>query len=330
MIVGLWSSGVVQTYDAQTRRRTHVFRSSSGAMLTAVDASADGGVVAAGAADGTTDTWDGHTGALLGSQPGSAPVGAVSVSAHGDLAASGDADGRVSVWSPHGVGKPLWTARQLGNVSLVAFSPQGDVLATAGPGAAVVLWSARKGHRLQAFASGLGTQALAFSPDGRLVATAGTDGDLRLWRTADGTLYRLLSAGRGKPLTGVVFSPDGRFVYTSGDDFDATEWGVVSGLRRVLERASFGPLRGVAVDPSGRWVAGAAPVTALLWSAVTGRRLFYLRGHTGVLTSVVFAPGGTTVLSSSRDGTLRTYACVVCGGLTSLVEQAEQRLARTR
>jgi WD40 repeat protein len=327
-ILGLWSSGIVQTYDASTRRRTHVFRSSTGAALTAVDGSADGGVIATGAADGTTDTWNGHTGALLGSQAASVPVSAVSVSARGDLAASGNVVGRVSVWSPHAAGKPLWTAHQVGNVSLAAFSPEGDVLATVGPGT-VVLWAARSGERLHALVAA-GTEALAFSSDGRLVATAGSDGNLRLWRTADGTLYRLLRGGHGKPLTGVAFSPDGRVVFTSGDDFDARAWQVASGSGRVLERASFGPLRGIAVDPRGRWVAGAAPITALLWSAVSGRQLFYLRGHTKVLTSVAFAPGGTTVLSSSRDGTLRTYTCAICGGLNSLVQEADERLARTR
>jgi WD40 repeat protein len=329
-IVGLWSSGVVKTYDARTRHRTHVLLNSTGVRLTAVAASADGSVIATGGADGTTDTWDGRTGALLGSQPGSAPIGAVAVSASGGLASGGDVDGRVSVWSPHAAGKPLWTGHQVGNVSLATFSPQGEVLATAGRGGAVDLWSARNGDRLHVLAAGMGTQALAFSPDGRLLATADSDGSLRLWQTADGKLYRLLRGGHGEPLTGVAFSPDGRFVVTSGEDFDATEWDVASGSGRVLERASFGPLRGIAVDPSGRWVAGAAPITALLWSAATGRQLFYLRGHRGVLTSVAFAPGGTTVLSSSRDGTLRTYACTVCGGLAALVGQAEMRVERTR
>ena len=57
----------------------------------------------------------------------------------------------------------------------------------------------------------------------------------------------------------------------------------------------------------------AGPTTAGLWPVASGLLLLYLRGHTEPLTSASFFPGGNRILTSSRDGTVRTYTCDVCG-----------------
>ena len=57
--------------------------------------------------------------------------------------------------------------------------------------------------------------------------------------------------------------------------------------------------------------------------------MFPLTGHDGRLTSASFAPDGRHVLTSSVDGTVRTYDCEACGPLDELIEVAEARLDRT-
>jgi WD40 repeat protein len=58
-----------------------------------------------------------------------------------------------------------------------------------------------------------------------------------------------------------------------------------------------------------------------------GDRLYFLVGPTAQLTSATFAPGGQTVATTSFDGTVRTFDCVLCGGLDRLVPTARARLA---
>jgi WD40 repeat protein len=326
-IVGLWSSGVVKTFDVRTRRVRHVLHGKTRSALTALGVSRSASVVAAGGVDGTTDVWNGRTGAVLSRPVGPTRVTAVSVAPNGRLVASGDRRGVVRVWRPHG-GALVWSAHQGGEVLDLAFSSAGDRLVSAGPQGSVV-WSAADGRRLETLRSPKADVRAAFSPDGTLVATAGADGNGRVWFARTGTLYRVLR-GHKHALTDVAFSGDGRLLATSSKDSDGRIWDVGTGLGHVLERRAFGPVASIAFDATGRWVVAAGPISAIIWNVATGQPLFYLRGHTLQPTGVSFAPRTATVLSSSRDGTIRTYRCEVCVDLPALVHLARHRLAQTR
>lgn len=285
-----------------------------------------GEIAAAGAADGTTSVWNTTNGTAL-ARFGSGPrVTAVAVSRDGRLVATGDAAGRVALRTVRGT--EVWSKRQSGSVTDLAFAPAGAELVGAGR-RGLTLWGTRDGRVLQRLRSPAGDAHVAFSPDGTLVAGAGLDDNGRIWFVRTGRLYRVLR-GHRKPLTGIIFSADGRIVATSGADAVARIWNVDDGTHFALQRKSFGPLAGIAVDPTGRWVAGAAPSTVIVWSGSSGRQLLRLRGHVDQLTSIAFAPSGETVLTASRDGTVRAYRCSVCAGHAALVHLARVRIARTR
>jgi WD40 repeat protein len=48
--------------------------------------------------------------------------------------------------------------------------------------------------------------------------------------------------------------------------------------------------------------------TVTIWDVKTGNEAITLRGHTGPVWSVAFSPDGQRLLTSSRDGTVRTWA----------------------
>ena len=315
--IGVWPH-VAQAYDAHGER-TKVL--SLRERSTALGTSAGSPVVAVGTAGGTVEAWNTRTGEVSGAARLHAAITAAAVGAHGALVAGGGADGTITVLH-------AWTGRQHGAAAGMTFSGDGRLLLTGGSDGAT-LWDAKTGQKVQVLPTPGGVAAVALSPDGRLAAAAGRDGLGRLWFTATGKLYRVLR-GHTKAIAAIAFSADGALVATAGADSQVRIWDTASGNHFAVQRRSFGPLVGVSFDPTGRWVVGAAPISAIVWNASSGRQLFYLRGHADRLTSVAFAPRTETILTASRDGTIRTYTCEVCADRGALVHLAEVRLAQTR
>ena len=73
-------------------------------------------------------------------------------------------------------------------MNVVAFSPDGRMLATAGP-KGVMLWNLRENGRFERLIeAGPDTVDLSFSPDGMRLVTAGADGVGRIWSVDTGRL----------------------------------------------------------------------------------------------------------------------------------------------
>jgi WD40 repeat protein len=64
----------------------------------------------------------------------------------------------------------------------------------------------------------------------------------------------------------------------------------------------------VAFSPDGkRIVSGSVDKTVKVWEVQTGKELFTLQGHTGLVQSVAFSPDGSQILSGSWDGTVKVW-----------------------
>lgn len=106
------------------------------------------------------------------------PLPSFAFSPSGDALATGHRDGRVLLWDTgtgelrQALDRPV-SAPSLGEITALAFSPDGVLLAAAKPGQGRIdLWRLPTGEFAQALDAGQGVTALAFSPDGRLLAGA--------------------------------------------------------------------------------------------------------------------------------------------------------------
>jgi WD40 repeat protein len=214
-----------------------------------------------------------------------------------------------------------------GEPRALRFSADGRLLAAAARNSAKI-WDVAARRVLASTSRSGAVTSLALGPS--RIATGSSDGTIRIWDEN----WKLVRSFRDhvSPILDVRFDPSGtRLVASStGSQRNVIVWNAETGARLRVLVGHFGSVTRASFSSDGRWIATAGPISAGLWPTDTGRLLFYLRGHTDLLTDAEWAPSGYRVATASRDGSVRTYDCVVCRPLGDLLAIARQRLRVNR
>jgi roadblock/LC7 domain-containing protein len=110
---------------------------------------------------------------------------------------------------------------QFRGIIAISFSPDGQILATAGQDAMLKIWSAKTAKEIGTLRGHHASlTATAFSPDGKLVVTASEDRTIKLWDVRTGKELSTL-LGHTNNVNSVKFSPDGMYIITASDDHTA-------------------------------------------------------------------------------------------------------------
>jgi WD40 repeat protein len=213
-----------------------------------------------------------------------------------------------------------------GPISAVEFSPDGEVLATAGQDCRLHLWDEATGRLRSEFKGDFPFLCLAFSPNGLQVAAGSDRGAAQLFEVATGRFQATL-AGHDGPVLGVAYAPDGRRLATAGRDGTAQLWdlrttdGEEKSFRRVSIAGHDGPVTGLAYAPDGRHLATAGhDGTAQLWDLrSTSQSIRSFLGHSGPVMSLAFSPDGTLLLTGGHDGSARLWEVATGAPLATMI-----------
>lgn len=193
-----------------------------------------------------------------------------------------------------------------GSVMSVAFSPDGEMLASGSRDDAIKLWDVLTRKLLRTLTGhGADVYSIAFSPDGKVLASGSADKSVRLWEVQTGVLRGTLM-GHDGIVRWVTFSPDGKMLASGSEDKTLRLWDAARG--KLLRTLPGHALKSLAFSPDGKtMVSGGRDTTVQLWDVTTGKRRALLEGHSGCIEGVAFSPDGNMVASSSEDGTVRLW-----------------------
>ena len=118
----------------------------------------------------------------------------------------------------------------------VAFSPDGQRLASASWDQTVKIWDSATGKELLALKGHAGpVRSVAFSPDGQRLASASYDQTVKIWDGAAGKELLALK-GHARWVLSVAFSPDGQRLASANQDGSIHLWETASVSREILDR----------------------------------------------------------------------------------------------
>ena len=127
-------------------------------------------------------------------------------------------------------------------VTAVAFSPNGQMLATADRNGGISLWDPDNAQELFTLAGHKSAvTALSWRGDSKLLASSSEDGTVKLWEMQEGKQFKSWSA-HGPGVLCVNYSHDGRLV-TCGRDNNVILWDANGGKIRSIATTNDLPLR---------------------------------------------------------------------------------------
>ena len=188
-------------------------------------------------------------------------------------------------------------------IKAVAFSPNGQMFATAGYH--VKLWDIHTYRELMTFRHDQWVIALAFSVDGKYLAFGDASGGIRI-RNIQNQLDVSSFQGDADLISALKFSPDNQILASAGYNGGVKFW-------RLSDWEHIGTLPTNATVTDLNFSIDSITLATTdyekvnLWNVSDGANIATFIGHKGWVNSASFSPDNKSLISGGHDGTLRLW-----------------------
>ncbi|NET36943.1 MAG: NACHT domain-containing protein, partial [Cyanothece sp. SIO1E1] len=199
-------------------------------------------------------------------------------------------------------------AETFGGILTVAFSPDGNCLATGDTHGEIRLYRVKDGQHLLTYQGHTNLIfGLAFSPDGTVLASGSGDHQIKLWDISTGSCLWTLQEHQDE-VWSVAFSPDGQMLASGGAEGVVKLCWVSTGecfkTLEVVRQHVFSVL--FSLDGQ-MLLSNGNEHTIKVWDIVTEQCLKTLEGHREEVRTLALSPNGQTLVSGSEDHTVRLW-----------------------
>jgi WD40 repeat protein len=242
--------------------------------------------------------------------------------------ASGGYDQTVQIWSAEqqeqteqtvlspSPGNARLCRGHTGLVSAVAWSPDGQHLASSSWDATIQLWETRSGNRILTYREHTkSVTTVAWSPDVHNpdLASGGYDQVVHVWKAITGE-HIFTYKGHSSGVAAVAWSPQGKRVASGGYDQTVQVWDATTGGHHFTYHGHSGAVLSIAWSSNGKRIASASrDGTVQVWEEgkqsgilPKSKPLIY-RGHTGAVYALSWSPDGKHIASGGKDGTVQIW-----------------------
>lgn len=217
--------------------------------------------------------------------------------------------------APHSCQAYETIGKHVGGVCSVAYSPDGNWIASGGGDWLVKIWNPSTKSLALQFAGHTSTVAsVAYSPDGTMIASGAADNTAKLWSITNRRLLYTMNVG--STVSSVAISPDGQTIATGDYAYNVTLWQLSNGRSIKTLKGHSSRVLSLAFSPDGKTLAsGGVDTTIKLWNMASGASnatlRSTLRGHSGEVTSLAFFRDGV-LASTALDRSVRLWDVVAC------------------
>ena len=196
----------------------------------------------------------------------------------------------------------VWFARtgRVGAINSIAFSRDGETLASVDSNGHAVLWDVATGQSSDAQPRDFDKiRSLAFSPDGRIMAGGTLDATIVLWDSESLEVRATLRA-HPSPVTALGFSPDGRILASVSGDGTLIFWETTAGYSRIHQSRCASGIASIAFSPDGTSLAtshGNGDLT--IRNVATPGHYSVVGRFSNASRGIAFSPDGGTLAASA-------------------------------
>ena len=200
-------------------------------------------------------------------------------------------------------------------VTSVAYSPDGKILASGSNYSTVQLWDARSGAEIRELETSTVTtqfqwiSCIAFTPDGLYLVAVTDNGNVFRWDVRTGRLLLQHLRQDTSNVTTIALSLDGGTIASAFEDSTIDIWSINIGqsVCGLLGRHE-GPVWAMALSPDGKTFASSGSDDIVrLWDCRLGEPVREPLRHQNVVNFLVFSPDSAFLASGSWDKVVRIW-----------------------